>query len=210
MLAQFIARQLRNPSGVFGRHVMTRMLNTGNRELIDSTLEALRLEPNDTLLDIGFGGGYALMRAFELAADLQAFGIDRSPETVLYAHGYCRTRVLEGRLRLLVSDVERLPFRSGLFTKIVTTNTLYFWAAPEIALAAIRGVLAVGGRIALGYSGAQKMQEYPALTQHGFQAYDPERVAELLEAAEFAEVHTDMLHGKRTTGDYVTTAVRTG
>ncbi len=52
-----LARQLAGPSGWFGRTVMTRVLNRGNRRLIESTLAQLDLEPESALLDVGFGGG---------------------------------------------------------------------------------------------------------------------------------------------------------
>ena len=57
---EFLAKQLRRPSGRFGRYVMTRGLNDGNAQLIDATLDALAINAGESLLDVGFGGGYAL------------------------------------------------------------------------------------------------------------------------------------------------------
>jgi hypothetical protein len=55
-----LARQLSRPRGWFGRAVMTRVLNRGNRELMEATLDGVRLGPESRLLDVGFGGGLLL------------------------------------------------------------------------------------------------------------------------------------------------------
>ena len=52
-----LARQLSEPRGWFGRAVVTRVLNRGNRELIQATLDRLELTAGSRLLDVGFGGG---------------------------------------------------------------------------------------------------------------------------------------------------------
>ena len=71
-LAKLLAAQLRRPSGRFGRWVMTRALNRGNADLIEECLAALELCEDDTVLDVGFGGGGACATgrsdvAFEIA-----------------------------------------------------------------------------------------------------------------------------------------------
>ena len=45
VLARFIASQLGNPRGAFGRHLMARLLNAGNDELISGTLAAIDTAP---------------------------------------------------------------------------------------------------------------------------------------------------------------------
>ncbi len=55
--AKFIAAQLRQPSGFFGRYVMVHLLNRLNVSINTLAFEALQLDPCDFVLEVGFGGG---------------------------------------------------------------------------------------------------------------------------------------------------------
>ena len=57
-LHRLTAKQLRHPSGFFGRRVARRM-NVVNLEIYELALANLEVRHNDQLLDIGFGGGPA-------------------------------------------------------------------------------------------------------------------------------------------------------
>ena len=73
------------------------------------------------------------------------------------------------------------------------------------ALAELGRVLAPGGKLALGYTGAEKMAKYPDLSQ-GFTLIEPGEVEGALRSLGFVEVRTHALDGPVTTGDFVTTA----
>jgi len=200
--ARFLADQLRRPSGRFGRWVMTRSLNRGNAELIESTLEALSLQQDDSFLDLGFGGG----RSLELAAERTGgplWGIDYSGDVVLAGMLRFEPLVRSGRLSLICADVHALPLRDALFSAICSTNTIYFWADPLRAIAQLQRVIKPGGRLALGFSGATKMRQFDRITQHGFTLYEPPTVEELLRTAGFGHVQTRALSGRISSGDYV-------
>ena len=80
-LRSFIARQLGYPSGIFGRLLM-KLLNQGNAGMNDVTFEQLNLQPEDSILEIGFGGGYLLNKI--VASKIPAFvaGIDPQPDVL--------------------------------------------------------------------------------------------------------------------------------
>ena len=200
--ARFLAAQLRRPSGRFGRWVMTRSLNRGNAELIDGTLEALSLSHDDTFLDLGFGGG----RSLELARERTQgalWGIDYSGDVVVAGMSRFEPLVRSGRMNLLCADVHALPLRDALVSAVCSVNTIYFWADPVRALAQLQRVLKPGGRLALGFSGADKMRQFDRITQHGFTLYDAARVETLLRGAGFGRVDTRALAGRVSSGDYV-------
>lgn len=203
---RYVAAQLRKPTGRFGRWVMTRGLNLGNAELITSTLDALALQKTDTFLDLGFGGGRGLALAAQ-RTEAPLWGVDYAGDMVFAAANRFESLIRSGRLNLLCADVAALPVRDALFDAICTTNTIYFWPDPARALLSLRKSLKDEGRLAIGYSGAQKMQQYPAITNHGFRLYQPKEVEPLLAAAGFTRVHTLTLTGRHTRGDFVTIAI---
>jgi len=205
--AEFLAAQLRRPSGRFGRWVMTRSLNRGNAELISSSVDALALQRDDVFLDLGFGGGLSL----ELAAtrtDGALWGIDYSGDVVLAGVTRFESLVRAGRLNLLCADVHALPLRDALFSAICSTNTVYFWSDPLRALGHLQRVLRPGGRLSLGFSGAPKMRQFGRITQHGFTLYEPDTVEQLLHSAGFGHVQTHALEGRLSSGDYVCLATK--
>jgi SAM-dependent methyltransferase len=206
---RFLAEQLRRPSGWFGRWVMTRGLNNGNAPLITATLDALNLHRDEVFLDLGFGGG----RALELASqrtDADLWGVDFSADVVLAATQRLQTLVAAGRLNLITADVADLPLRDGLINAICSTNTIYFWPDPEQALRSLRRVLRPGGRLALGYSGAEKMSQFEQIVRYGFNVYDVSHVEELMRSAGFSRVRTIPQSGPITRGDFVSLAIATG
>lgn len=201
----FIAAQLRQPSGLFGRFVIRRLLNRGNAELITAAVDALELAPDDAFLDLGFGGGLALKLA---AAKTRAplWGVDFSSDMVAAGASTFQELIREGRLNLICADVADLPLRAGLVRAICTTNTIYFWPDPSKGLKELRRVLAAGGRLALGFNGAAKMKKFGQITEHGFTLYEPAEVERLLRDAGFSSVRTIPQSGRSSTGDYVTVA----
>ena len=60
MFAQFVAGQLGHPSGVIGRWLLGPLWNRRNRPLNDVSLARLALRADDRVLEVGFGGVWAL------------------------------------------------------------------------------------------------------------------------------------------------------
>jgi len=104
-IAAFIARQLRQPSGGFGRIVVARLLDRANGPMRALTLESLELAPDDRVLEIGPGGGDPIARLAprvqrgRIAGVLRLFEPDLVPELMRRA-GLCDVRAVRGETRL--------------------------------------------------------------------------------------------------------------
>lgn len=203
---RYIASQLRRPRGLLGRWVMPRALDRGNAQLVRATLDALALREEDVFLDVGFGGGLALRLAAQRTRGA-LYGADFSPDVVLAGQRRLATLLRRGRLNLLISDIADLPLRDALFSALCTTNTIYFWPDPALAAASLRRVAAPAARLAIGYSGADKLGKFDDITRNGFRLYQPADVEALLRAAGFEHVRTQALQGPSGDGDFVTLAV---
>lgn len=139
-----LARQLGRPHGWFGRTVMTRVLNRGNRPLIEATLDGLALAPGTRHLDVGFGGGLLLELAHRRGVRELA-GVDPSEAAVEWLRARAR-RFGGAALRLEVGAVEALPFPDASFDVVASTNTVYFWPDLPRAFGELRRVHAPGAR----------------------------------------------------------------
>ncbi len=201
-----IARQLAQPRGWFGRTVMTRVLNRGNRDLIEATLEGVALGHDSQLLDVGFGGGLLLELAHGRGARELA-GVDPSEDAVTRLRR--RPEWLPGsRLRLEIGAVESLPLPDTSFDVVASTNTVYFWPDLGRAFRELHRVLRPGGLLTIGFSGAEKLRSFGAITRHGFRFHENGAIVEAASSAGFAGVRVIGLHGRVTEGDYVLRASR--
>jgi len=186
-VSTFIAGQLRRPSGLFGRHVVSRILNRGNAAMNERTRQLLELVPDDHVLEIGFGGGDLIARMAPIVTRGRIAGVDFSPEMTAFCTKRFRHLVQAGRLELGTVDVGALPHDAATFTKACTVNTIYFWPDPGAALASIRRVLRPGGRLVVSFNPPATAGKLP-YTKHGFVLYEPDQVRGLLRDADFGDV----------------------
>ncbi|HMA95794.1 MAG TPA: class I SAM-dependent methyltransferase [Polyangiaceae bacterium] len=206
-ISALVARQLSHPSGWIGRHVMTRVLNRGNRELITSALDSLRLSSETRLLDVGFGGGLSLQLAHERGL-AKLFGVERSLAAVEQFSSRHPDWIRRGELTLAQGTVERLPLDEAAVDAIISTNTVYFWTDLAAAFSDLHRVLAPGGQLALGFSSVQKLRSFDPVTRHGFLYYPSEEIVERARNAGFTEVRLSELRGRDTEADCLLNAMR--
>jgi SAM-dependent methyltransferase len=186
-LVKFIAAQLRQPSGFFGRHVMVHLLNRGNVPINSLALQVLRLTPEDHVLEVGFGGGDLIARMARVLIRGHVTGVDLSRDAVEFCAKRFERLIEAGTIDLHCANVEELPSDAGTFNKACTVNTIYFWPAPLVALAQIRRVLKEDGVLVVCF-GPRTLMEKRRVMRHGFTLYDPEEVKALFTTAGFRDV----------------------
>ena len=148
MAPRFIARQLANPHGWFGR-VIGRLMNFHNARMNAFAVRELDPGSFDRVLEIGFGGGTSLPPLINSGAFIA--GIDRSHAMVARARHRFRKAIAAGKATFLQGRVEAMPFATNAFDKACTVNTVYFWPSLEGGFAEIFRVLAPDGRLAVGF-----------------------------------------------------------
>lgn len=180
-----MARQLRRPSGWFGRRVMTSLLNEGNRALLDSVVETAAPTSGARVVDVGFGGGHTLDLLAPLVTPARVAGVEISG-TMISA---MRQRTGDA-YELHLADAATLPFPEGSIDIMLSVNTIYFWPEPDRVLAEMHRVLIPGGRLVLGYRSRAVLRMNP-VTWFGFRLYGDKKTQRLLEKAGFtAEIRT--------------------
>lgn len=197
---EFIAGQLRNPSGAFGRYVMPGFFNRSSAAINQSTLASLALEPGDRVLEIGFGGGELIAHIEPFVPQGSVVGVDFSPDMVAACEKRFAPLIPAGRVELRCARAEELPYADGRFTKACTVNTVYFWPDPSVPLKELRRVLDDGGRLVVGFSIPAAIRRLP-FTRHGFTLYEPDQMRDLLEDAGFSDVR--MVPGSGRRGDFM-------
>ena len=173
-----LARQLGHPTGRRG-HVVAAMLNRGNRAIVTAAVAALRVEPGETVADIGFGGGLGLGLLLDaVGGSGRVLGADISATMIARA----RSRYTDGRLRLHHGTMASLGSPDGSVDAAMTVHTLYFLDELEPSFGEVARVLVPGGRFVVGIGDPVGMEAIPA-TRYGFRLRPVEAVRAALEAA---------------------------
>jgi protein-L-isoaspartate O-methyltransferase len=128
-LAEALARQLRQPGGDGWAGTMGYILNRANRPINERAVERLDLDPSDSVLEIGFGGGVATARILARTRDFVA-GIEISDAVIEHARRRFRDEIERGRLEVKLGPVVGIPYEDARFDRVLTVRTIYFWPDP--------------------------------------------------------------------------------
>jgi len=178
---QYLARQSRKPSGVFGRFLMGRYLDRANAASNALVYDTLEPRSQDRVLEIGFGGADLLLR---IAANLDGGsieGLELSGEMLDSAQRRVRRLGLEGKVQFHLGSVVMLPFADASFDLACSVHTIYFWPDLDHGLAELARVIKPGGALVLGFSSDTALRQ-EGWVEHGFQAYSSAQITEACRA----------------------------
>jgi SAM-dependent methyltransferase len=122
-------------------------------------LGELALGPDDYLLEVGCGGGAFLKDA--LQSGCRAAAVDHSPDMVQVAREANREAIAEGRLEVVESKADHLPFPDATFSCAAMSDVLGFLPDPVVTFAEIRRVLRSRGRF-VGLGSDPELKGTPA------------------------------------------------
>jgi ubiquinone/menaquinone biosynthesis C-methylase UbiE len=183
---KFFAYQLEKPTGLFGRFLMKRFLNKGNQRSNELALKhILETAPLESVLEIGFGGGWLLEALLKASDRAKLVGLDHS--TAMVAAARRRFNKLSDRVRIECGRAERLPFPAESFSHVCTVHTAYFWEEPVQVIREMQRVLQPNGILVLGIHSKAKL-ETQTVTQFNFTFYEPQALVELLAAQGFESI----------------------
>ena len=173
-----LAAQLRKPAGEWAAKV-GEFMNTGNALLNKRAIDALQVQPNDSILEIGMGNGFFVKDILAFHETASYTGYDYSPEMVNEAVKNNRGFVEANRAAFFCGDARKMLFKDAVFNKVLTVNTIYFWDNREEILAEIARVLQPGGMLVIGIRPEHIMKAYP-MTKYGFKMYSAQELQDFL------------------------------
>ena len=136
-----------HPSGLLGR--LAGFLMSKNDADDRWVVELLDVQPDDRVLEVGFGPGLAIALIAKRATAGFVAGVEPSEVMIRQATERNRAAVQAGRVELRPASVSALPYPDAHFTKACSVHTLYFWASLEEGVRELHRVLVPGGVLIL-------------------------------------------------------------
>jgi ubiquinone/menaquinone biosynthesis C-methylase UbiE len=158
-------------------------------------VELLDVQPDDAVLEIGFGPGAALELVARRLTSGYVAGVDHSRVMLRQAARRNHKMIARGRVELRQASVAALPYETGCYTKVFEVNTFHHWPAPEENLQEVRRVLAPGGLLLLCLR-----MNHPAPRRFAAPGYSPveiDAIEALLRRAGFYDVQRQRRHAGR-------------
>jgi len=183
-----VVGQFHRPRGFGGRAAGWVMAKRGsNRKRNIWAVELLDVQPDDRVLEIGFGPGVAIRELARRATRGTVIGVDHSDEMVRQARKRNAAAVRDGRVDLRLASAEHLPAFDAPFDKILAVNSLMFWDDPVERLEELRRILRPSGRLAIAFQPRGPGSTDETAAQAG------EDIAKQFGAAGFTDVHVETL-----------------
>jgi ubiquinone/menaquinone biosynthesis C-methylase UbiE len=149
---------------------------SSEQPLAELGLKKLNASAGESVLEIGFGTGHALLALASVVGDVgRVVGIDLSRGMFRVASEKIAHASLSRRISLGQGDAAALPFDTDSFDAIFTSFTLELFDTPEIAtvLAECRRVLKPGGRIGVVAMVRDAHENIPVRIYEWFHQYMP-------------------------------------
>ena len=145
-LAQRRLINARKPTGRLGRF-LTRAMNIRHAPMTNWGLSHLTIEKQDTILDIGCGGGGTVHKLARIATSGKVYGIDFSDESVMVSRMTNKQFIQMGRVEIQPGSVSCLPFSDNMFDLVTAVNTHNYWPDLVTDMQEILRVLKPGGKL---------------------------------------------------------------
>jgi ubiquinone/menaquinone biosynthesis C-methylase UbiE len=147
-LARNLLNQVRNPTGWLGRWNL-RGMNRRHSKLTDWGLEHVSIGSEDTILDIGCGGGMTIHKLAAAGTKRKVYGVDYSETSVDSSRRTNQLGIKAGHVEILRGSVSHLPFPDQMFDLATAVETHFYWPDLPAEMREVLRILKPGGSLVL-------------------------------------------------------------
>jgi SAM-dependent methyltransferase len=189
-LLSAIGKQLQHPRGLFGKALFRWMTKTTIAHA-RWTADLLDVQPDDDVLEVGFGNGANIGLLAQRASKGRVAGAEVSKTAIEMASKRNARAISEGRVRLHQAAGGALPFDDGTFDKACTVATAYVIADPGAVFREMHRVLKPNGLAAVTFPFREKFMRFKPARTEGFHLHELADLEAAFRDAGFVETRTE-------------------
>lgn len=189
-LFKAIGRQMQYPRGIFGKILFAWM----TRKTIGHarwTLDLMEIQPNDHILEIGFGNGANIRLLFQQAHRGSVTGVEVSDTAIEMASKKNAKAISENKVKLHKTAGNALPFEAGVFDKACTVATAYVIEDPGAVFKEMHRVLKPNGRAAVTFPVRENFMKFKPVGTAGFYLHELADLEKAFRDAGFVNCRTE-------------------
>ena len=157
-----------------------------NRAPNRAVIDALDIQPDDRMLEIGCGPGDAVRMALSCAPSGHIYGLDRSAVMIGQARRRNARASAAGRADFVVASFDQVPLPDGQLDKVLGINVVYFWDNAGAVLDELHRLLCPGGILALYATSRSTMANWKFARADTHRLFDAAELAAILKESPFA------------------------
>ncbi|WP_099208721.1 class I SAM-dependent methyltransferase [Urinicoccus timonensis] len=182
----------RKPKDNFAGRFMLKSMNKGHEKLARWGRSYLKIDQEDTILDLGCGGGRNI--EYFLAKANKVYGMDHSGMSVKMSREINKEAIESGRCEISLGDVKSLPFKDESIDIVTAFETIYFWEDIVECFKEIYRVLKKGGQFLIcNEASSKERRDVKKLADSiEMEVYTPDDLTKMLTNAGFyCDYHLD-------------------
>lgn len=173
-----------------------------NESMRDEALDMFDVAPDERVLDIGCGTGFATEGLVERGADVD--GLDQSVHQLAKARGKDEL----DDVRFVRGDAENLPYADETFDGVWSSGSIEYWPSPVDALDEAHRITKPGGRILVVGPRRPSNRVLAALADSIMLFYDEEEATRMFYEAGWSDVEHTLMGSEYVDDDAIVTVAR--
>jgi demethylmenaquinone methyltransferase/2-methoxy-6-polyprenyl-1,4-benzoquinol methylase len=173
-----------------------------NESMRDEALDMFDVAPDERVLDIGCGTGFATEGLVERGADVD--GLDQSVHQLAKARGKDEL----DDVRFVRGDAENLPYADETFDGVWSSGSIEYWPSPVDALDEAHRITKPGGRILVVGPRRPSNRVLAALADSIMLFYDEEEATRMFHEAGWSDVEHTLMGSEYVDDDAIVTVAR--
>ncbi|TSS11531.1 Protein transport protein Sec31A [Bagarius yarrelli] len=146
MIFRKAGEQLGRPTKSFSGWLTAKFLKWHNRYLEENAVKLCKIQPDETVLELGHGPGLGLEAAVELlkGPNGKLLGVDYSKYMHNMATKRMQSHIASGKVTLYNCEITVMPFKESSVDKVFHCNCYYFWPDLKTVTSKIHYVMKPG------------------------------------------------------------------
>ncbi len=189
-LFDVIGKQLQHPSGILGK-TLFRWMTASTIAHARWTADLMDVQPDDDVLEVGFGNGANIELLAERAFKGHVAGAEVSKTAVEMASTKNARAIADGRVTLHQAAGGELPFDAAAFDKACTVATMYVIADPSAIFKEMHRALRPGGLAAVTFPVRENFMRFRPARTDGFHFHELADLEAAFRDAGFTDTRTE-------------------